>query len=64
MICLTRFNGSRFVLNSELIKYIEETPDTIVTLRDGEKIIVKEKADEIVADVVEYVRSTRFPPID
>ncbi len=64
MICLTRFNGSRFVLNCELIKFIEETPDTIVTLRDGEKLIVKETADSIVASVVEYVRSTRFPPVD
>ena len=64
MICLTRFNGSRFVLNCDLIKYIEETPDTIITLRDGDKVIVKEKADAVVAGVVEYVRSTRFPPID
>ena len=64
MICLTRFNGSRFVLNCELIKFIEETPDTIITLRDGEKVIVKEKADTIVSSVVDYVRSTRFPPIE
>lgn len=64
MICLTRFNGSRFVVNANLIKYIEETPDTIVTLRDGDRVIVKEKADTIIALTIAYVRSTRFPPIE
>lgn len=64
MIPLTRFNGTRFVINADLIKFVEETPDTIVTLRDGEKVIVREKADEIIRLVVDYVRSTRFPPLD
>lgn len=64
MIKLTRINGTGFVVNADLLKYIEETPDTIITLRDGEKVIVREKADEVVARVVDYVRSTRFPPIE
>lgn len=52
------------MVNADLLKYVEETPDTIITLRDGEKVIVREKADEVVARVVEFVRSTRFPPIE
>ena len=64
MIRLTRINGAGFVVNADLLKFVEETPDTIITLRDGEKLIVREKADEVVARVVEYVRSTRFPPIE
>lgn len=64
MIKLTRINGTGFVVNADLLKYVEETPDTIITLRDGEKVIVREKADEVVARVVEFVRSTRFPPIE
>ena len=42
MIDLTRFNGTTFTVNSDLIEVIEETPDTVVTLTTGKKIIVKE----------------------
>ncbi len=62
MIRLTRRNGVQFVLNAELIKFIEEVPDTIVTLRDGEKVLVKETADVVVERSLEYCRSTRFLP--
>lgn len=62
MICLTRINDKKFVLNAELIKFVEESPDTIITLTTGEKIIVKEKADDIVAKVIQYSRLTRIIP--
>ncbi len=62
MIKLTRRNGNPFVLNAELIKFVEEVPDTIITLRDGEKVLVKECADEVVALALEYCRQTRFLP--
>lgn len=62
MIHVTRLNDSPFVLNADLIKFVEETPDTIITLRDGEKVIVKEDADEVISRVVDYVRSTRLVP--
>ena len=42
MIDLTRFNGTGFTVNCDLIETIEETPDTVVTLTTGKKIIVKE----------------------
>lgn len=62
MIRLTRRNGNSFVLNAELIKFIEEVPDTIITLRDGEKILVAEDADTVVDRALEYARHTRFLP--
>ena len=56
MITLTKLNGNRFVLNAELIRTIEENPDTIVTLVSGDKIVVKEKIDEVVERAIEYAR--------
>ena len=62
MIKLTRRNGNSFVLNAELIKFVEEVPDTIITLRDGERVLVKESADRVVDLSLEYHRNTRFLP--
>ena len=62
MIQLTRLNGRPLVVNAELIKFVEETPDTVVTLRDDEKILVKERAGEVVARAVEYARAIRWLP--
>lgn len=62
MIRLTRLNSQPLVVNAELIKFVEETPDTVITLRDGEKVLVKERADEVVARAVEYARAIRWIP--
>jgi Uncharacterized protein, possibly involved in motility len=62
MIRLTRRNGNSFVLNAELIKFVEEVPDTIVTLRDGERVLVMESADTVVERSLEYARSSRYLP--
>ncbi len=59
MISVTRINNKPFVLNCELIKYIEETPDTVVTLINNEKVIVIETADEIIEKVIEFGRRKR-----
>jgi flagellar protein FlbD len=56
MITLTRFNGSAVVVNAELIKLVESTPDTIITLIGGDKFLVKETVAEIVGKVMEYRR--------
>ena len=56
MIQLTRFNGRRFYLNAEIIKTVEATPDTVVTLVSGEKIIVKDSVKEIVEKFIQYKR--------
>lgn len=59
MIRLTRLSGAAFVLNCEQIKCVESTPDSVVTLLSGEKLVVQETADEIVERVVEYGRRLR-----
>jgi flagellar protein FlbD len=59
LIVLTRLNGDRFVVNAELIRTIEERPDTTIVLQGGETFIVKEKMDEVVARAVEYGRMVR-----
>lgn len=65
MIRLTRFNQSEFVLNAELIKFIETTPDTIITLTpNNEKFLVKETVEEVVRRVLSYRRSLRVFPED
>ncbi len=64
MITLTRLNGSRFVLNAERIRSVEETPDTTITLVGGDHVLVKETMREVVERAVEYGRSLRtvLPP--
>jgi len=59
MIRVTRLNNQPFVVNCELIKFIEETPDTVLTLITGEKIVVSESMDEIIERVIEYGRRLR-----
>ena len=56
MIDLTRFNGTCFTVNCDLIETIEETPDTVVTLTTGKKIIVKESRQQIKNLVLSYKR--------
>jgi flagellar protein FlbD len=58
MIKLAKLKSQdEFVLNAELIETIEETPDTVVTLTNGKKLIVEESMDEIVRKVMEYRRA-------
>jgi flagellar protein FlbD len=59
MIRLTRLNGRPFVLNAEQIKTVEETPDTMVTLLAGERLLVQETMAEVIARAVEYARMIR-----
>jgi len=56
MIRLTRLNNRPLVVNSELIKFIENAPDTVITLITGEKIVVRESADQVIAKVLEFRR--------
>jgi flagellar protein FlbD len=54
MITLTRLSGSVFVLNSDLIERIDSTPDSVVTLIDGKKYVVREPLEAIIAAVRAY----------
>ncbi len=58
MVTLTRLNGSAIVINAELIEMLETTPDTVVTLTNGKKLLVQEPADEVIRRVVDYRRQT------
>jgi uncharacterized protein YlzI (FlbEa/FlbD family) len=56
MIRLTRLNNQSLIVNSDLIKFIEAAPDTVLTLVNGEKIIVRESGQQILEQIVEFRR--------
>jgi flagellar protein FlbD len=57
MIQLTRLNNQPLTVNSDLIKFVEQAPDTVITLVTGEKIIVLENAQEVLDRVIQFRRS-------
>jgi flagellar protein FlbD len=62
MIRLTRLSGETFLLNAELIKFVESRPDTYVTLTDGERVIVAESLEEVLRRAVEYQQTKYLVP--
>lgn len=54
MIKVSRLNEEEFYVNSELIEFIEETPNTVITLTTGKKIVVRESIDELVERVIAF----------
>ncbi len=56
MIRLTRLNNQALTVNSDLIKFVEQSPDTLITLVTGEKIVVRESAEEVLARIVAFRR--------
>ena len=62
MIKLTRLDGEPFVLNAELIRYVERRPDTFVTLTSGDRIVVSETMDEVVDRALQYQQQKHFIP--
>ncbi|CCQ97775.1 conserved hypothetical protein [[Clostridium] ultunense Esp] len=61
MVRLTRFSREEYYLNPFLIETVESTPDTVITLTSGKKLLVKESAEEVVARVTDYFRSLSLP---
>jgi flagellar protein FlbD len=57
VIRLTRLNQVPLVINSDLIEHVEITPDTVIALTTGQKILVLETADEVIERVVRFRRS-------
>jgi len=57
MIQLTRLNNSPLMVNSDLIKFVEQSPDTVLTLVNGEKILVRETAEKVLERIVEFRRT-------
>lgn len=64
MIQLTHFSGGRFYLNAEMIQSVESTPDTLITLSNSQKLLVKDKAEDVVRKVLEYQRIIHNPQVD
>ena len=59
MITVTRLNKSMAVVNADLIKMIESTPDTLITLINGDTLMVRESVEEIVEKAIDYARQVR-----
>ncbi|MBD3345467.1 MAG: flagellar protein FlbD [Chitinivibrionales bacterium] len=54
MIALRRLNGDEFVLNADFIESVESTPDSIITLSTGKKIVVRNGVEDIVRKTIKY----------
>ena len=56
MIQVTRLNKEPFLINSDLIEFVEETPDTVISMVSGRKIVVSESAAEVQSLILAYKR--------
>ncbi|MDK2917393.1 MAG: flagellar protein FlbD [Candidatus Petromonas sp.] len=56
MIYVTRLNGEVFAINPDLIEFIDSTPDTVISMTTGKKIVVSESIDEIIVKIIKYKR--------
>jgi flagellar protein FlbD len=54
VVLVTRLNGKDFFVNPDMIAFIEETPDTVITLTDGRKLVVSEEARHVIERIIEY----------
>ncbi len=59
MISLTRLNGTKYYLNADLIVTVEGTPDTVITLTNGMKFIVKDQVEKVIEMIIDYQRTVR-----
>lgn len=57
MIELHRLNDKDMIINADLIEIVEQTPDTVITMNNGNKYVVKETVQEVVDKVVDYKKS-------
>jgi len=62
MIRLTRLNQDEFILNAELIRYVEKCPDTLITLINGDTLMVRETLDDVVRRAVTYHQAKNLVP--
>ncbi|MEP7355405.1 MAG: flagellar FlbD family protein [Acidobacteriota bacterium] len=63
MIEVTKMNHTRSILNSDLIEHLEATPDTVISLTNGHKMMVLESADEVVRRVIEFRQKIAGVPL-
>lgn len=63
MIAVTRLDGSPMVVNVDQIAWIEGRPDTVISMMNGEKLIVRESPDELVERAREFKRDIASPTV-
>lgn len=63
MIKVTRLDGASFVVNSDLILFVESTPDTVIRLTTGDRILVRESVDEVIQAIVAFTRESGSRPL-
>ena len=56
MISVHRLNNDEFMINCDLIEFVEETPDTVISMASGRKLVVSERCEEIKRLIIEYKR--------
>ncbi len=61
MIHVKRLDDSELIINSDMIEFIEQTPDTIITLTDGKKILTKQSPEEVINMIVEFRQRVMQP---
>jgi flagellar protein FlbD len=54
-------NGSEIVLNSDLIEFVEATPDTVISLSTGKKVMVHESVADVIDRIIEFRRRLGGP---
>jgi flagellar protein FlbD len=70
MIKVTRLGGNEIVINADLIEFVEATPDTLITLTTGKKLMVQEPVDTVVERTVQYrhrvehIEHAAHPPVE
>ena len=60
MIKLTKLNGDKFVLNADLIRFVESRPDTYITLTNKDRFLVRESVEEVVRRSIAYSQVVRM----
>ncbi len=61
MISVTRLNKKEFYLNPHQIEFMEATPDNVITMLSGKKLVVLESPDEVIVKIVNYRRDLSVP---
>jgi flagellar protein FlbD len=63
VILVTKLNKARVIVNADLIEFVEKTPDTLITMTTGKKLMVTESLEDLLDLVMEYRVKTRSHPV-
>lgn len=63
MITVTRLHGEEIVVNAGLIQFMESTPDTLITLTTGQKLMVREPIADIIERIIQFYRRIGYQPL-